>query len=92
MKCVRTSHAEMNAILNSRQNLEGCTIYVALFPCSDCSKAIVQAGIKEVVYISDKYSTVDTFFAGRKILEKEGIKLRKIELDKKELIVSFENI
>ena len=47
-------HAELNAILNSTQQLKGCTIYVSLFPCNECSKAIIQSGIKEIVYMSDK--------------------------------------
>ncbi|HHX36815.1 MAG TPA: dCMP deaminase family protein, partial [Clostridiaceae bacterium] len=50
-------HAELNAILNQPgTSLAGCSIYVALFPCNECAKAIIQAGIKEVVYLSDKYA------------------------------------
>ena len=49
-------HAELNAILNSIQNLHGCRIYVSLFPCHECVKAIIQSGIKEIVYEDDKYS------------------------------------
>ena len=48
-------HAELNAILNNRgKNLSGSRIYVALFPCNECAKAIIQSGITEVVYLSDK--------------------------------------
>lgn len=53
-------HAELNAILNAGgQNLVGAKIYVALFPCNECAKAIIQSGIKEVIYISDKYAETD---------------------------------
>lgn len=49
-------HAEMNAVLNKNTaNLKGCRIYVALFPCNECTKLIIQSGITEVVYYSDKY-------------------------------------
>ena len=49
-------HAELNAILNSTGQLKGCRIYVSLFPCHECFKAIIQSGIKEIVYEDDKYS------------------------------------
>ena len=53
-------HAELNAILNNKgSNLEGATIYVDLFPCNECAKAIIQCGIKEIVYKSDKYNGTD---------------------------------
>jgi dCMP deaminase len=85
-------HAEINAILNSRQNLEGCTLYVALFPCSDCAKAIVQSGIIEVVYVSDKHAKLDSFIAGRKILETAGTKLRELKIKKSLIKLDFEQI
>ena len=47
-------HAEQNAILNSIKKLTGCSIYVGLFPCHECAKAIIQSGIKEVIYLSEK--------------------------------------
>ena len=53
-------HAELNAILNSiGGDLRGCTLYVALFPCNECAKAIIQAGIRKIVYLSDKYADTD---------------------------------
>ncbi|MEA3414328.1 MAG: dCMP deaminase family protein [Nanoarchaeota archaeon] len=81
-------HAELNAILNStKESLKNCTIYIALFPCNECAKAIIQSGIKKVVYLSDKYSKVPAFIASRKILNMAKIelvqlkpKLKKIEL------------
>ncbi|MBN2092338.1 dCMP deaminase family protein, partial [candidate division KSB1 bacterium] len=55
------SHAELNAILNSvGRDLSGCSLYVALFPCNECAKAIIQSGIREVVYLSDKYAETDS--------------------------------
>ena len=54
-------HAELNAILNNiGMDLKGCRIYTALFPCNECSKAIIQSGISEVIYLSDKYADTDT--------------------------------
>ena len=62
-------HAELNAILNSIQNLAGCTIYVSLFPCNECAKAIIQSGITKVIYESDKYNGTDTNQAAKKMFE-----------------------
>lgn len=78
-------HAEMNSILNFRGNnreLEGSTIYVALFPCNECSKLIIQSGIKEVVYLSDKYKDTDGVIASKKMLDTCGVKYRQMKLDK----------
>jgi dCMP deaminase len=69
-------HAELNAILNyCGTSLKGATIYVDLFPCNECAKAIIQAGIKRVVYWSDKYADVDIFKVSRRMLEECGIEL-----------------
>ncbi len=70
-------HAEKNAIANATTNLKGATIYVTLSPCNDCAQMIIQKGIKEVVYFSDKYNTLDPFVAAKKILDLSGVKLRK---------------
>ncbi len=72
-------HAELNAILNAKTNLEGCTIYVSLFPCNECAKAIIQSGIKKIVYESDKYNGVDTNIASKRMLRAAGIELKKLE-------------
>jgi len=72
-------HAELNAILNSvGRNLSGSSIYIALFPCNECAKAIIQSGIKEVVYLSDKYSELKEYKASRRMLEMAGINLRQL--------------
>lgn len=82
-------HAELNAILNAGGNsLKDCRIYVALFPCNECAKAIIQCGIKEVVYISDKYKDSETVMASKKMFECAGVKLTHFESDKK-LCIDF---
>ena len=84
-------HAELNAILNNiGMDLKGCKIYTALFPCNECSKAIIQSGITEVIYLSDKYHGNDIFKASKFLLDKAGVKYRKVEARIKELLLSFE--
>lgn len=68
-------HAELNAILNSIQNLQGCTLYVSLFPCNECAKAIIQSGIRKVVYESDKYDGTDGNKASKKMFQDAGVEL-----------------
>jgi dCMP deaminase len=73
-------HAELNAILNNiGMDLKGCKIYTALFPCNECTKAIIQSGISEVIYLSDKYQDTDIFRASKIMLDKAGVKYRKVE-------------
>ena len=80
-------HAEMNAISNAsnKMELEGATIYVSLFPCNECAKLIVQVGIKEVVYLSDKYNGDPVFVAARKIFEMAGVATRQLTPNKQEI-------
>lgn len=82
-------HAELNAILNSIKNLDGCRIYVALFPCNECAKAIIQSGIKEVIYLSDKYADSNPTKAAKIMFQQAGIKTRKLETDLKVLQLDF---
>lgn len=70
-------HAEQNAILNSTAKLSGCRIYVSLFPCHECAKTIIQSGIREVVYISDKYAATDSIIASKRMLEAAGVSWRQ---------------
>ena len=75
-----STHSELNAILNYRGgSLEGSTIYVTLFPCNECAKAIIQAGIREIVYDSDKYEHTMAVMASKKMLKSAGVILRKYE-------------
>ncbi len=71
-------HAELNAILNSAgASLEGCKIYVALFPCNECAKAIIQCGIKRIVYLDNKYADTDGVKASAMMFEKCGVKVEQ---------------
>lgn len=73
-------HAEFNAILNSAKNLKGAKIYTTLFPCNECAKAIIQSGISEIVYMSDKYTGTDSDTAARRMFDMVGITYRKYEM------------
>lgn len=88
-------HAELNAILNNAgANLEGCRIYVALFPCNECAKAIIQCGIKEVIYISDKYADTPLVKASKRMFTAAGVKFTKLTLTRSKVEIDFteENI
>jgi dCMP deaminase len=85
-------HAEKNAILNSIGNLKGCKIYVALTPCNECAKMIIQKGIKEVIYVSDKYMDNPVFIAGRRMLEMAGVKMTQHIPSQGQLVVNFDKI
>ncbi|MGG9962766.1 deoxycytidylate deaminase [Ferruginibacter sp. SUN106] len=83
-------HAELNAILNNiGMDLHGCKIYTALFPCNECAKAIIQSGIAEVVYLSDKYAGTDTAKASKLMLDKAGVTYRKVNATISNLVLSF---
>ena len=83
-------HAELNAILNSGgHNLSGSRIYVALFPCNECAKAIIQAGIKEVIYLSDKYHDSDGSKASRRMLTSAGVKLSRFVPSTEKIVLNF---
>ena len=83
------THSELNAILNYRGgSLEGTTLYVSLFPCNECAKAIIQAGITTVVYDSDKYNGTPSNIAAKKMFDAAGVRYhqyhrtgRKIEIE-----------
>ena len=68
-------HAELNAILNANgRNLRGSRIYVALLPCNECAKAIIQSGIREIYYLSDKYADTPTTKASKRMLDAAGVR------------------
>ena len=71
-------HAELNAILNSIQNLKGCTLYVSLFPCNECAKAIIQSGISKVVYEDDKYDGTPNNVASKKMFKDAQVELVRL--------------
>ena len=73
-------HAELNAILNANgRDLRGSRLYVALFPCNECAKAIIQSGVKEVVYLSDKYKDTMGNLASKKMLDAASVKYTRLE-------------
>ena len=75
-----TTHSELNAILNYRGgSLEGSKLYVSLFPCNECAKAIIQSGIREVIYDDDKYQNTPSVIASRRMLQAAGVAIRKYE-------------
>ena len=79
-KYVYTVHSELNAILNYRGgSLEGSKLYVTLFPCNECAKAIIQAGIKKIVYESDKYAETEAIYASKRMLQAAGVEMVRIE-------------
>jgi dCMP deaminase len=83
-------HAELNAVLNSiSPELSGCTIYVALFPCNECAKVIIQSGIREVVYLSDKYAETDMVKASKIMFGQSGVACRKLSTTRSTLQIDF---
>ena len=83
-----TTHSELNAILNYRGgSLEGSSLYVTLIPCNECAQAIIQAGIKEIVYDSDKYENEPSTIASKKMLSSAGVEFRKYKRSNRELII-----
>ncbi len=83
-------HAELNAILNSGgRNLEGCKIYVALFPCNECAKAVIQCGIKEVLYLSDKYAGTEEVEASKRMFRAAGVHMTPLDFGAKQITIDF---
>ncbi|RQM15792.1 hypothetical protein DD237_002439 [Peronospora effusa] len=96
-------HAEMNAILNKNStDVKGCTMYVALFPCNECAKLIIQSGISRVVYCSDKYKQeyVDVsksfgswkFVASRRLLDMAGVQYTQHQLQRSKVVIDFTSV
>lgn len=84
-------HAELNAILNNiGMDLRGCKIYTALFPCNECAKAIIQSGITEVIYLSDKYEGTAVFKASRIMLDKAGVHCRRVKTRTSSILLNFD--
>jgi dCMP deaminase len=73
-------HAELNAILNYNGGpLKGARIYTTLFPCNECTKSIIQKGISEVIYLSDKYADTDSVKASKRMMQSAGVTYRPYE-------------
>lgn len=84
-------HAELNAVLNSiSRDLRGCRIYVGLFPCNECTKVIIQAGIEEIIFLSDKYADTDIVKASKRMLDTSpNITYRQLITDRVSLSLNF---
>ena len=89
-KYLYVCHAELNAILNCAVGgVRGCAVYTTLFPCNECAKAIIQSGIAEVVYMSDKYSDSDSVLASKRMFDTAGVKYRLYNMSNKNLELSL---
>ena len=80
-------HAELNAILNSIKDISGCTLYVTLYPCNECAKAIIQSGIKKLVYHTNKYPDADSTKAAELMLRLAHIEVEQYIPDDKEIVI-----
>lgn len=84
-------HAELNAILNARgKSLTGAKLYVDLFPCNECAKAIIQSGISEIVYLYDKYAHTKETQASKRMLTAANVNFHQLVTDKKQIELDFE--
>ena len=85
-----TTHSELNAILNYRGgSLVGSKLYVSLFPCNECAKAIIQAGISTIIYDSDKYQETPAVIASKRMLDAAGVRYYKYEHTNREIIINL---
>ena len=82
-------HAEANAILNSTKDLHGARMYVALFPCNECTKLIIQSGVKEIIYLSDKYKDTDSVKASKKMFGLAGVSFKQLDLKGRKIEIDF---
>lgn len=86
-------HAELNAVLNRNSpQLDKCTIYAALFPCNECAKVIIQSGIREVVYLSDKYSDTDSVKAAKKMFNQSRVKYRRLRVTRAPVVIDWRKV
>ena len=88
-KYMYVCHSELNAILNAGKDLHGSTMYVTLFPCNECAKAIIQCGIKEVIYLSDKYASTDSTMASKRMFDMAGVTYRPYEVKGKKITIDL---
>ena len=83
-------HAELNAILNAGGRvLRGARLYVALFPCNECSKAIIQSGIREIIYFSDKYAETANIRASKRMLDAAGVHYHPLQTELASITLDF---
>ena len=87
-KYVYSTHSELNAILNySGGSLVGARLYVSLFPCNECAKAIIQCGIREVIYANDKYSDTPSVIASKRMMDAAGVKYHQYRKTEREVTI-----
>lgn len=88
-KYASVCHAELNAILNfdgDKKDLLNSTLYVDLFPCNKCAVAIIQSGIKNVIYSSDKYANTDDVLISKHLFDKCNVSYNQMVLDKEKIL------
>ena len=89
-KYIYTVHSELNAILNYRGgSLEGAKLYVSLFPCNECAKAIIQCGIKEVIYDSNKYCDTPSVQASMRMFDAAGVRYHQYHRTNREITINL---
>ena len=83
-------HAELNAILNTNiADTSGCRLYVTLFPCNECAKLVIQSGIREIIFLSDKYRDTDSNRAARRMFDMAGVKCRIFQAQTPRIVIDF---
>lgn len=83
-------HAEVNAILNKNSaDVQGCSLYVGLFPCNECAKMVIQSGIREVIFLSDKYKNSNSMIASRRLFNMANVKLRQHQPKEEQVVIKF---
>ena len=88
-KYLYVCHSELNAILNTNSDLKNSTLYVTMFPCNECTKAIIQKGVKRIVYLEDKYPDSPSTIASKRMLNKVGIIVEKYEINGKKIVLDL---
>ncbi|KAL6256956.1 deoxycytidylate deaminase [Pogonomyrmex barbatus] len=92
-KYLYVCHAEVNAVLNKNSSdVKDCTIYVALFPCNECAKVIIQSGIKTVIYMSDKHSHKVVTIASKRMFDAAGVTYRQYIPKNQKIEIDFSDI
>lgn len=93
LKYLYVCHAEVNAILSKNTlDLKNCRMYVALFPCNECAKIIIQSGLKSVIYMSDKYAHETETLAAKKMFHAAGVRYRQYVPKSKKITIDFDQI
>ena len=62
---------------------------MALFPCNECAKAIIQCGVKEVIYLSDKYADTMSTLASKRMMHSAGVTMRRLQSDIQSITLDF---